>query len=220
MLIMLMIISIAAPVRVRADAPYKTYTVDGYGSVAATQTAYLPYATITKIGEETLTAPTDFTLMDDGSMYILDSGNKRIVVSDSEFNLVRTFGEGILQGPRGMFVTEDRTCYVADRDAKTIWVFNSDGELERKYGRPDEAMYGEDQDFKPLKIVVNTSGTMYVICESNTNGIVEISPVDDGTFLGYFGTNSTSTSVWRIIWRAVLTEAQRATMQEYIPATP
>ncbi|MBO4415737.1 MAG: hypothetical protein J5824_07135 [Lachnospiraceae bacterium] len=220
MLIMLMIISIAAPVRVRADAPYKTYTVDGYGSVAATQTAYLPYATITKIGEETLTAPTDFTLMDDGSMYILDSGNKRIVVSDSEFNLVRTFGEGILQGPRGMFVTEDRTCYVADRDAKTIWVFNSDGELERKYGRPDEAMYGEDQDFKPLKIVVNTSGTMYVICESNTNGIVEISPVDDGTFLGYFGTNSTSTSVWRIIWRAVLTEAQRAKMQQNIPATP
>ncbi len=33
-----------------ADVPYKTYTVDGYGSVVATQTAYLPYATITKIG--------------------------------------------------------------------------------------------------------------------------------------------------------------------------
>ena len=81
-------------------------------------------------------------------------------------------------------------------------------------------MYGEGQDFKPLKIVVNSSDTMYVICESNTNGIVEISPVENGTFLGYFGTNSIDTSIWRIIWRAVLTDAQRAKMQSNIPSTP
>ena len=31
-----------------ADAPYKTYTVDGYGSVIETQTAYLPYGPSTK----------------------------------------------------------------------------------------------------------------------------------------------------------------------------
>ena len=220
MLAFLMLVTGIAPVAAYADAPYKTYTVDGYGSVAATQTAYLPYATVTKIGEETLVAPTDFTLMDDGSLYILDSGNKRVVVSDNEYALQRTFGEGILQGPRGMFVAEDKTCYIADRDAKTIWVFNAEGELINSYTKPAEAMYGEGQDFKPLKIVVNSSGTMYIICESNTNGIVEISPVENGTFLGYFGTNSTDTSIWRIIWRAVLTDAQRAKMQSNIPATP
>ncbi|MCR5331623.1 MAG: YIP1 family protein [Lachnospiraceae bacterium] len=216
----LMLCGTAAPLEARADAPYKTYTVDGYGSVSPTQTAYLPYTTITKIGEETLVGPTDFSLMEDGSLYILDSGNKRVVVSDNEYELVMTFGEGILQGPRGMFVTADKTCYIADRDAKTIWVFNAAGELINSYTKPVEAMYGDGQDFKPLKIVVNSSGTMYIICESNTNGIVEISPVEDGTFLGYFGTNSTDTSIWRIIWRAVLTDAQRAKMQSNIPATP
>ena len=216
----LLTVSTAAPLAARADAPYKTYTVDGYGSVTATQTAYLPYTTITKIGDETLVGPTDFTLMDDGSLYILDSGNKRVVVSDENNGLSATFGEGILVGPRGMYVTKDRICYIADRDAKTIWMFGPDGELINSFGRPEAAMYGDDQDFKPLKIVVNSSGTMYVICESNTNGIVEISPVDGGTFLGYFGTNSTSTSIWRIIWRAVLTDAQRAKMQPNTPATP
>ncbi len=207
-------------ITVRADAPYKTYTVDGYDSVVATQTAYLPYTTITKIGNESLSAPTDFTITDDGGFYILDSGNKRVVVSDKDYDLVMTFGEGILQSPRGMFVTSDRTCYVADRDAKTVWVFGPDGKLTGEYKKPKEAMYGEGQDFKPLKIVVNESGTMYVICESNTNGIVEISPVEDGTFLGYFGTNSTDISILRIIWRAILTDAQRAKMQSNIPATP
>lgn len=208
------------PMTAQADAPYKTYTVDGYGYVTETQTAYLPYETITKIGEESLAGPTDFTLLDDGYMYILDSGNKRVVVSDMEANLVTTFGEDTLVNPRGMYVTAEHICYVADRDAKQIFVFDENGELIRSYGRPTEAMYGETQDFLPVKIVVNDAGTMYVICESNTNGIVEISPVEGGTFLGYFGTNSTNASLWNIIWRSIQTDAQRAKSQSNIPATP
>ena len=203
-----------------ADAPYKTYTVDGYGSVTETQTAYLPYETITKIGTEALTAPTDFTLLKDGTMYILDSGAGRVVVSDAEYNLITTIGEGMIVGARGLFVTEDKTVYVADRDGGQILVFDSEGTLIHTYKKPTEAMYGETQDFLPLKIVVNSSGTMYVVCESNTNGIVEISPVEDGTFLGYFGTNATKANIWTILWRAVLTDAQRAKMMSNLPATP
>ncbi len=205
---------------VLADAPYKTYTVNGYGAVIETQTAYLPYETITKIGEESLKAPTDFAILDDGFIYILDSGNKRVVVSDMELNTVNIFGEGTLVAPRGMFVTEDHICYIADRDANKIWVFDGEGKLINSYGKPTEAMYGDGQEFLPLKIVVNESGTMYVICESNNNGIVEISPVEGGTFLGYFGTNGTDASLLRIIWRAILTDAQRAKMQSNLPATP
>lgn len=210
----------AEPMTAFADAPYKTYTVDGYGSVIETQTAYLPYGTINKIGDETLNAPTDFTILDDGFMYVLDSGNKRVLVSDIEGNYHGSFGEGILVTPRGMYVTKDHICYVADRDAKMIWVFDENGNLIHSYGRPAEAMYGETQDFMPLKVVANSSGTIYAICESNTNGIVQISPVDDGTFLGYFGTNATSPSLWRIIWRAILPDTARAKMLGNIPATP
>ena len=203
-----------------ADTPYKTYTVDGYGSTIETQTAYLPYTTITKIGEESLKQPTDFMLLDDGYIYILDSGNKRVVVSTMDAEPVMIFGEDVLKSPRGIFVTPGHICYVADRDAKAIFVFDAEGKLINTYGKPDSAMYGESQDFLPLKIVVNSFGTMYVICESNTNGIVEISPAEGGTFLGYFGTNSTRASLWTIIWRAVLTEAQRAKQLSNLPSTP
>ncbi len=203
-----------------ADAPYKTYTVDGYGSVTETQTAYLPYKTITKIGEETLLTPTDFTIVNDEYIYILDSGNARVVVSDMDNELVMTFGEGILTAPKGIYVTKDYKTYVADRDAKAVFVFDKEGNLTETYTKPTEAMYGEAQDFLPLKVVANKSGTIYAICESNTNGIVQISPVEGGTFLGYFGTNATNANIWTIIWRAVLTDAQRAKMQSNIPATP
>ncbi len=205
---------------VQADAPYKTYTVDGYGYVSETQTAYLPYETITKVGEEALNAPTDFTLLNDGSMYILDSGNARVVVSDMEANLITTFGEGVLVNPRGIYVTPEHICYVADRDAKAVFVFDADGELIHTYGKPTAPLYGETQDFLPLKVIANEAGTMYIICESNTNGIVQISPVDGGTFLGYFGTNGTDPSLWNIIWRSIQTDAQRAKSRGNIPATP
>ncbi|MDE5589936.1 MAG: YIP1 family protein [Acetatifactor sp.] len=218
---LLLFLGVAADsIKVQADSPYKTYTIDGYGYVTETQTAYLPYETITKIGEEALIGPTDFTLTDDGYMYILDSGNGRVVVSDMEASLIATFGEGVLVNPRGMYVTEDHICYVADRDARSIFVFDENGELIQTYGKPDHPLYGGDLDFLPLKVVVNESGTMYVICESNNNGIVQISPVEGGTFLGYFGTNSTSASLWRIIWRAIQTDAQRAKSQGNLPSTP
>lgn len=210
----------AIPIETYADSPYRTYTVDGYGYVTETQTAYLPYKTITKVGDEALTGPTDFTVTKDGYIYILDSGNQRVVVSDMEGNLVDTFGEGTLVTPRGIYVTEDHICYVADRDARSIFVFDAQGKLIQTYGRPDHPLYGSTQDFLPLKIVVNEAGTMYVICESNTNGIVQISPVEGGTFLGYFGTNATDPSLWNIIWRAIQTDAQRAKSQGNIPATP
>ena len=210
----------AVPIKTHADSPYRTYTVDGYGYVTETQTAYLPYMTITKVGDEALVAPTDFTVTKDGYIYILDSGNARVVVSDMEGELVDIFGEGTLVTPRGIYVTEDHTCYVADRDARSIFVFDAQGKLIQTYGRPDHPLYGSTQDFLPLKIVVNEAGTMYVICESNTNGIVQISPVEGGTFLGYFGTNATDPSLWNIIWRAIQTDAQRAKSQGNIPATP
>lgn len=210
----------ADSIRVRADSPYKTYTIDGYGYVTETQTAYLPYQTITKIGEEALTGPTDFALTDDGYMYILDSGNRRVVVSDMDARLIATFGEDVLVNPRGIYVTEDHICYVADRDARSIFVFDENGSLIQAYGKPDHPLYGEGLDFLPLKIVVNDSGTMYVVCESNNNGIVQISPVEGGTFLGYFGTNNTNASLWRILWRAIQTDAQRAKSVGNLPSTP
>ena len=210
----------AIPMETYADSPYRTYTVDGYGYVTETQTAYLPHMTITKVGEESLVAPTDFTVTKDGYIYVLDSGNARVVVSDMEGELVDIFGEGTLVTPRGIYVTADHTCYVADRDARSVFVFDADGKLIQTYGKPDHPLYGSTQDFLPLKIIVNEAGTMYVICESNTNGIVQISPVEGGTFLGYFGTNATDPSLWNIIWRAIQTDAQRAKSQGNIPATP
>ena len=203
-----------------ADSPYVTYTINGYYQIRQTQTAYLAYSTITKFGEESLTSPSDIYIANDGLVYIADSGNARIVVGDAEGALVKIIGVGTLVNPKGVFVTDDGSIYVADRDAEKVFIFNGDGQLIQEYGKPTSPLYGDELSFLPIKITVNSAGIMFIVCESNTNGIVEISPTEGGTFLGYFGTNNATKDLKTIIYRAILTDAQRAKMVSNIPATP
>lgn len=208
------------PASASAETPYKTYTVDGYGWVSETQAAYTPLRSITKVGDESLDTPMDMMIAADGHIYVADAGKKLILVSDLEGNLIKTIGEGILQSPYGVYVTADGSVYVADKAAEKIVVFDAGGNVIQEYGKPDSPMYGANQTFKPIKIAVNAGGNMYIICEGNTNGIVQISPADGGSFLGYFGTNYTMLSPFQIIQRIILTDAQRARLLSNIPSTP
>lgn len=219
-LIAFVLVSGMGVITAKAETPYRTYTVDGYGYVQETQTAYLAYETITKFGNEFLSSPSDMCVTDDGEIYVADTGSGKILVGDLEGNLIKVIGEGTLVSPKGVFVTQNKHVYVADRDAEAVFEFDEKGEVLNKYTKPNSPLYGDSLSFMPIKVVVNDAGVMYIICESNTNGIVEISPTEGGTFLGYFGTNYASTSLQTIIYRAILTDAQRAKMVSNIPSTP
>lgn len=216
----LVLVSGLGVLTVHAEAPYRTYTVDGYGYFQETQTAYLAHETIVKFGDEFLNAPGDMCIADDGKIYVADTGNARIIVGSTDGELYDIIGEGTLVTPRGVFVTDNGHIYVADRDAGAVFEFDPSGNVLNTYTKPQSPLYGDALSFLPIKLVVNDAGVMYIICESNTNGIVEISPTDGGTFLGYFGTNYASRDLLTIIRRAISTDAQRAKMVSNIPSTP
>lgn len=203
-----------------ADTPYKTFTQDGYGRIIETQTAYTPVTTICKIGDYNFTNASDMQITEDEEIYIADTKGKRVLVSDREGNLLRIYGEGILNTPTGIFVTTDKKLYVADKDASKVVVFDYGGDVILEYTKPNHPLYGNAMSFKPQKIAVDAKGIMYIICEGNTNGIVQISPTDGGTFLGYFGTNMTSVNIIDIFRRLVLSEEQLAKLPKLLPPTP
>lgn len=217
---MLLCLVMMAGMTASAETPYKTYTVDGYGYVLETQSAYNPLAAITKVGETAFVSPMDMAIGKDGNLYIADAGAHVILICSRDGEQVGSIGEGVLQTPTGVYVTEDGTVYVADKDAKKVFVFDAQGNVAAEYGKPDSPIYGNSMDFKPTKVVANKTGTMYIICEGNMNGIVQLSPIEGGSFLGYFGTNYTSLSPFQMIQRVILTDAQRAQMLSNIPSTP
>lgn len=219
-LIAFILVSGMGSITAKAETPYRTYTIDGYGYVQETQAAYLAYKTITKFGNEFFSSPNDMCVTDDGEIYVADTGSGKVLVGDLEGNLIKVIGEGTLVTPKGVYVTDNKHVYVADRDAEAVFEFDENGEVLNKYTKPTGPLYGDSLSFLPIKVVVNDAGVMYIICESNTNGIVEISPTDGGTFLGYFGTNFADKSLEIIIRRAISTDAQKAKMVSNIPSTP
>ncbi len=203
-----------------ADTPYKTYTEGGYLGVTETQTAYTPLTSITKIGDYSFKNASDMKITKDDEIYIADTEGKRILVSDVWGNLIKIYGEGVLTSPVGIFVTPEKYLYVADKNAGKIVVFNPEGDVVKEYTKPTHPLYGGDMNFKPQKLAVDGKGIMYIICEGNTNGIVQISPTEGGTFLGYFGTNTTSLNFFNIFRRMILSEEQLAKLPRNLPKTP
>ena len=79
-LVAMVLTSGMSAVTVSAETPYRTFTVNGYGGMEETQTAYLAHETIIKFGEEFMSAPKDICVTDDGKIYVADTGNSRILV--------------------------------------------------------------------------------------------------------------------------------------------
>ncbi len=210
------------PMVAEAKVPYRTYTQNGYGEDVETQTAYIPSGTIIKIknnveGEKELmlNGPQDIKVEGD-KMYIADTNNGRIVVCDLEGNLIMTFGENDLSDPKGLFVTEDYI-YIADESYEgkregAVLLYDHEGKFVRKYGKPNDVLYGKNTKFQPQKLIVDAVGNMYIVSKGNTNGVIQIAPTDGGTFLGYFGTNTTEVSALQVFLSVVLSESQKASL--------
>lgn len=203
----------------KANTPYTTYTVNGYGEYIETQTAYLPVRSIRLIEELSFSGASDLQISDDNIMYIADTGNKRIIVSDLDGNLLRVVGEGVLGSPTGIFITEDHTLYVADEVNERVYVFSESGELITEYGKPDHPLFGESATFKPQKVAVDKRGSLYVISKGNSNGIIQLSQVNNGEFLGYFGVNDARINLMGMFRDLIFTDEQKAQLKSTAPVT-
>lgn len=201
-----------------ASVPYKTYTQNGYGEIVETQAAYNSMKTLISVGGITLGSPADIKITSDQLLYVCDTGNSdisaKIIVTDLENNLQRVIGEGELKYPTGIFVNEELgLIYVADQryvgtQEGSVVVYDLEGNYVTQYDKPDSPLYGDSTRYQPSRVVVNNGGTMYIVCEGNTNGIAQISPSEGGTFLGYFGTYGTSTSLYYRFMATFLNEEQ------------
>ena len=230
------------PVLAQAKTPYKTFTVNGYDEMQETQTAYTVNRILSLdeviLGQDstTINELDDLFIDGDGTLYVAavlwddmmveEYGAVMVISPEGKLtDIVRTNG---MSNPKGVFKAPNGHLYVADPEA-TVTTTNPDGEkvknsgavfefdekykLVHAYTKPTNPLYGASTAFKPMKVAVNHAGILYVICDGNANGIVEISPGSEGeedAFLGYFGTNYASVGVWDIFLRSIRTAEQRA----------
>jgi len=170
-------------------------------------------------------APTDLYVYDDSLIYVLDSGNNRIVVLDKNFQAQRVIehiaaeGEELdLTGAKGIYVSPAEEIYISDMKHNRILILDQEGSFLRMITRPDSVLLTDNITFAPKNVVMDTVGTLYIISENSTQGAYMIDP--GGEFLGFYGRNKvdvTASVVFQALMREFASEAQRAKMSSFVP---
>ncbi len=170
------------------SVPYKTYTTGPNNQIIFTQTAYQPSGYVSL--DASLNRPEDMVFYDD-HLYVLNTGNRNILIFDALGNLIDTWTHELLNNPTGIDVYDD-TIYIADKGLRAVLLFTLDGTLVARYDRPTEPIFGQNSLYIPTKIEVGPRGNMYVVGEGSTSGVIQLS--NQGEFLGFFATNLTGRS--------------------------
>lgn len=181
-----------------AEGPYNDYTYDAYDEAVPTEAGYLPEVLITGegLGIGAFKNPADLYYDNASSVYVLDAGNNRIVVlSSRDFTVKRIVKPTDAQGndlkftdAKGLFVRSNGDIYVADMGAKFVYIFNSRGQLTDSVGRPDSDLLTAHFDYKPCKVLVDSTGVMYVISSGCYSGALQFDSSHD--FMGFYGSES------------------------------
>ena len=221
--------------------PYHTYEYNEFDEPVETPAGYIPARMIdaASIG---LSSPfntiTDLCCVD-GMLYILDSGNSRIVVLDSELRLVavhtafgvasnagqacrEAFPEGTVSfvGAEGLAVAPDGRFYVADTMNGRVLCFSADRQLVSVITRPDHALNNTGAAFDPSKIAVDGKGRLYVATNSITLGLMVFE--SDGSFSHFFGANevlSTTQALVKAFRKFFLSVAQAELVEQSTPVS-
>ncbi len=225
LLILIIVLTMSEPRTVSAGEtlPYDTYTYDYYGDARYTPAAYVPQAAIGGEGWECgpMKNPMDLTVAEDGTIYIADTDNNRIIILDQLLHYEGVITEYDYQGTRTAFqspggvTTAGELLYIADTGNRRVIALNEKLETVKIIENPQSDVLGEGYLFEPMKVSVDYAGRAYIIAKNTYQGILSFSA--QGSFRGFTGKIEVSLSPYEKIWRKLTTKAQRSKQQLYIP---
>ncbi|MBR3594226.1 MAG: YIP1 family protein [Clostridia bacterium] len=228
-LVAVMLLSMSVSALPQLTAPYDGYEYDGYKTSHEAPITYLTQGSLTAadLGLETPFSSASDMVYKNGKLYVLDTGNGRIVVIDvSTYKVKEIISDFVDQngapvnftGATGFDVSENGDFYIADTKNTRVLVFDSNRRLALEIGRPDEALAGTDTPFDVAKVMLGNDGTIYVICKSINTGILTFT--QEGDFKVFYGSNTvqaTADVLKQFFYNKFLTRAQRAARRSITP---
>lgn len=213
------------------DEPYDSYNYDYREDVVFTPS---PYTATSSFNGSALTyngeligkfiTPQDICRsVDEGYLYIADTGNNRIVVINDDMtkviNIIDHYviddKEYTFNSPSGVCVSERGQVYIADTNNRKIVVLEKNGDYVRTVENPVGESISEDYVFTPLKVTVDYADRVYCIAQNMFQGIMVFET--DGHFTGFFGTINVSISTWEKFWKRIATKEERSKQRLFIP---
>lgn len=226
-----------------ADEPYYGYNYDWWGETVHSQNGFVVDRVMSgaDFGLDTaFNEPNDmFVYEEAGEIYIADSKNARIVITDADLDSTKTrtmtefyYSEDFpdqsrhgqtttLNNPMGVYVLDDDgspLIYIADHSNDRVLACYADGGIWMEYVRPTSDVYDADVTFQPRKVIVDKAGNVYVCIKSITQGAVVFAA--NGEFTGYFGANrveQTADVILRQVLRLFMSREQLIKLRRAVP---
>ena len=152
------------------------------------------------LGISAFNDPRDVFVDVKGLIYLMDSGNGRLVVVNPDFTLNKVikdlkFKEEAVDftGAGGVFVTPKQEIYIADTENERVIVTNLEGVVSKILVLPSADIIPDDFTYRPSKIAIDSEGYTYVLSEGSYYGSLMYKPT--GEFMGFFGSNSVQSSI-------------------------
>lgn len=101
-----------------------------------------------------------------GMLYVVDTGNNRVIKMDREGTLLGIFKgpeERQLLNPKGIYVDDEGDMYIADTGNFRIVHLSPEGEFVEEFSRPNTDLVGETFTFDPEKLAIDSIGNIYVL---------------------------------------------------------
>jgi len=209
-----------------ASDSYYSYTYSYSGGKVMDVAAPNPYQvarvyTNSVLGVD-LKSPEDIVTDNNNNFYIIDSEKNSLFIFDYEFNHLKTISEFVNNGktdtfskPSGVFVAKNNDIYIADTQNQRIVVLNKEGELLSVIDAPESEVFDNTFVFYPLKMVVDSSGRIFVLVKNVNKGLLHLSR--DGEFVGFVGSNKVTYKLSDLIWKSIMTEEQKKQLISFVP---
>jgi len=223
-MIILLVSANCMNVSASANVPYQTYNYDYWNDIYYTPAAYIPDGSTSgaDLGTINLLNPQDLFVADDGRVYIVDTGNNRIIVLTADMKLEKIIDNFLLDGvastfnlPSGICVTAANEIYIADTDNLRVVALKEDGSLLKIIANPTSEVLGADFVFAPIKVTVDYADRVYVVAKNKIQGILDFD--SDANFTGFSGTIKVAITPYQKFWRRFSTKAQRMRQAQFIP---
>lgn len=192
------------------QVPFESYTYWVDSKSQGKQAVYSkPMYSVDRVVDGSAIGMAPFSSIDDiccdenNNTYILNGTDSQVLVFDKDYNFINKItsflynGESLtFKGAQGIIVKEDKI-YVADTLNARVIISNLNGVVEKVLTLPDSRLIPDGFDYKPIKVAVDTTNTVYVASDGSYYGAIVYSPENE--FMGFYGANTVPASISSVI---------------------
>lgn len=155
------------------------------------------------IGMSPFSSVDDICSDENNNTYLLNGKDSQVLIFDKSYryiSMITSFlhdgSELKFKGARGITVKNNKI-YVADTLNARVIISDLVGNVEKILTLPDSRLIPSGFDYKPIKVAVDTTNTIYVASDGSFYGAIVYSPENE--FMGFYGANTVPASLSTVL---------------------